>query len=288
MTARDRTGKVVVVTGAATGLGRDCVLDLEDRGFRVVAGVRRTEDGEKLVAAARHGRLRYALVDVTDDDSIRACAEFVDSEYGELWGLVNNAGICIAGPLECIGTPQLRRQLDTNLVGQLSMIRAHLPLLRRSRGRIVNITSGLGTVAFPHFGAYAAAQFAKEALSDALRRELAPSGVEVSVVAPGAIFTPIWDKVPRTAGQVLDEAPAEVARIYRAGFEATMSASVQQARDSHTTGEQVAAVVARALTATRPRTRYRVGPDSRRVAVLARLLPDRLLDRYLRGGADAR
>ncbi|CAM5715539.1 hypothetical protein SCALM49S_05225 [Streptomyces californicus] len=143
----------VLVTGASSGLGRECALELEHRGFQVLAGVRREEDGEKLLAESHHERLRYAVIDITDDTSVRASAELVAHRYGGLRGLVNNAGICLPGPLECIDGEQFRRQLDVNVVGHLSMIRAHLPLLRRSHGRIVNVTSGLGSAAVPFLGA---------------------------------------------------------------------------------------------------------------------------------------
>ncbi|MEV2278070.1 SDR family oxidoreductase [Nocardiopsis sp. NPDC049922] len=273
----------VVVTGASSGLGRETALDLEDRGFRVVAGVRRVEDGEKLVAESLHGRVVPRLVDVTDDGSVAACARFCEEELGGLWGLVNNAGICVSAPLECVDSERMRQQLETNVVGQLAMIRAHLPLLRRSRGRVVNVTSGLGRVAVPYMGAYSAAQFAKEAMSDALRREVAPSGVRVSVVQPGAIRTPIWDKVSNVGAEALRGAPPEVAALYRITFERFLEGNARQAARSRTTPEDFARAVARALTDANPRTRYRVGSDARLVNAMSRTLPDRLLDRYFAG-----
>ncbi|WP_103531691.1 SDR family oxidoreductase [Streptomyces sp. SM11] len=272
----------VVVTGASSGLGRECALELENRGFQVLAGVRRSEDGEKLLTESQHGRLRYALIDITDDASVRASAELVAHQYGGLRGLVNNAGVCVPGPLECIDGDQLRRQLDVNVVGHLAMIRAHLPMLRRSNGRIVNVTSGLGKAAVPFLGAYSVAQFAKEALSDALRRELAPSGVRVSVVAPGAILTPIWTKVSQAGEQALDDAPPAVADLYRSALQAFLEGNAQQAMASRTTPEDFARTVVRALTDARPRARYWAGADARRMARLARLLPDHLLDRRFR------
>lgn len=275
--------RAVVVTGASSGLGREAALLLEDRGFHVVAGVRRAEDGEKLVAESLHGRLVHQLVDVTDEESVTACARFCEHEFGGLWGLVNNAGICVSAPLEAVSSERMRDQLETNVVGQLAMVRAHLPLLRRQRGRVVNVTSGLGKVAIPYLGAYAAAQFAKEAMSDALRREVAPSGVRVSVVQPGAISTPIWRKVSNVGSRALRDAPPEVAALYRITFERFLEANAQQAANSGTTPEQFARAVARALTEEDPRTRYRVGSDSHLVNVLARALPDRLLDRYFAG-----
>ncbi|MFE7462399.1 SDR family oxidoreductase [Streptomyces sp. NPDC057554] len=273
----------VVVTGASSGLGRECALELESRGFQVLAGVRREEDGEKLLTEARYGRLHHTLIDITDEASVRASAELVADRYGGLRGLVNNAGICVPGPLECIDGDQLRHQLDVNLVGHLSMIRAHLPLLRRSNGRIVNVTSGLGKTAVPFLGAYSVAQFAKEALSDALRRELAPSGVRVSIVAPGAILTPIWSKVSQAGERALGDAPPAVADLYRSALQAFLEGNAQLAMASRTTPEDFARTVLRALTDVRPRARYWAGADARRAALLARLLPDPLLDRRFRG-----
>jgi len=272
----------VVVTGASSGLGRECALELENRGFQVLAGVRRSEDGEKLLTESQHGRLGYAIIDITDDASVRASAELVAHRYGGLRGLVNNAGICVPGPLECISRDQFREQLDVNVVGHLAMIRAHLPMLRRSHGRIVNVTSGLGKAAVPFLGAYSAAQFAKEALSDALRRELGPSGVRVSVVAPGAILTPIWTKVSQAGERALGDVPPPVAGLYRSALQAFLEGNAQQAMASRTTPEDFARTVFRALTDARPRARYWAGADARRMARLARLLPDPLLDRRFR------
>ncbi len=275
--------RAVVITGASSGLGRECALELENRGFSVLAGVRREQDGEKLVAESLHGRLRYAIVDVTDAASVRASAELAEREYGGAWGLVNNAGICVPGPLECLSAGQLRRQLDTTVVGQLTVIQGYLPLLRASRGRIVNVTSGLGKVAVPYFGAYSVAQFAKEALSDALRREVAHSGVRVSVVAPGAILTPIWGKVSDAGERALRDVSPAVAELYRSTFLAFLANNRSQSLASRTTPEDFAHAVFRALTAKNPRTRYRVGKDSHQVNLMARLLPDSLLDRYFGG-----
>ena len=163
------------------------------------------------------------------------------------------------------------------------MVRAHLPLLRRSRGRIVNVTSGLGKAAVPYLGAYAAAQFAKEAMSDALRRELTPSGVRVSIVAPGAILTPIWNKVSEAGEQVLRDAPPAAADLYQESFKAFLAGNGQQVLASRTSPEDFARAVVRALTDARPRTRYWVGADARRMGRIAWLLPDFLMDRYFGG-----
>ncbi|MFJ8159309.1 SDR family NAD(P)-dependent oxidoreductase [Streptomyces sp. NPDC096136] len=278
-------GRSVLVTGASSGLGRVCALRLADAGFRVFAGVRREADGAALAGSGGgSGRIVPVRVDVTDEKSVAAAAERVAAETGDagLWGLVNNAGICVSAPLECVAPERLRAQLDTNVVGQLAVTQAFLPLLRRTRGRVVNVTSGLGSVAIPFLGAYAAAQFAKEALTDVLRRELAPQGVDVALVQPGAIMTPIWGKVSAVARDAMDGVPGPVAELYRIPFGRFLHQNERQARESTTRPEDFAETVRVALTARRPRTRYRVGADARRVSVLARVLPDAALDRYLR------
>jgi NAD(P)-dependent dehydrogenase (short-subunit alcohol dehydrogenase family) len=272
--------RAVVITGASSGLGRECALHLARLGFRVFAGVRRADDAEALAADAPSGRLRPLMLDVTCEDSIRdAAARVADETAGTgLWGLVNNAGICVSAPLECVSPAQLRRQLETNLIGHFAVTRALLPLSRKAGGRIVNVSSGLGRVASPYLGAYATSQFAKEGLSDALRRELRPFGMAVVVVQPGAIGTPIWGKVRDVGHDTLGGAPEDVAGLYREPFLRFLERNEQRARTSATRPEAFAEAVAHALTASRPKTRYRVGRDSRATSVLARLLPDAVLD----------
>ncbi|GAU69532.1 putative oxidoreductase [Streptomyces sp. NBRC 110611] len=280
------------MTGASTGLGRETALLLERRGFLVHAGVRDERDGEAVAAAAAHGRVRPLLLDIASPESIREAAAQVQAETAEsadsgasgrpvLWGLVNNAGICVSAPLECVPADELRRQLDVNVIGSVEVTQAMLPRLRAARGRVVNITSGVGSLAFPYLGAYACAQFAKEAFSDALRRELLPHGVRVSVVQPGAIATPIWDKVDDGAARILQHTPASVADVYRAAFTRFARANAATAHSSRTTPRQVAAAVAHALSSDRPRIRYRVGRDARTAAALARALPASALDRVI-------
>lgn len=270
----------MVVTGASSGLGRESALRMAALGFRVFAGVRNPDDGAKLVAECPSDRMSPVRIDVTDEDSIGAAAAEVADQTGEsgLWALVNNAGICISAPLECVSSDQLRRQLETNVVGQLATTRAFLPLLRAARGRVVNVTSGLGIVAIPYLGAYSAAQFAKEAMSDALRRELRPLGVTVSVVRPGSIMTPIWAKISRDGLAILGSAPDHVAQLYRKPFVAFLAANEHGARVSKTRPSDVARAVELAVTARKPKTRYRVGSDVVRGSLLARVLPDTVLD----------
>src|SRR2546422_3371314 len=183
----------VVVTGASTGLGAAIVRHLAGKGFRVFGTVRRAEDE---VALTRDG-VTAVRMDVTDTASVRRAREQVDRALAgtPLAGLVNNAGIPAAGPLELFPLDELRHILDVNLIGAVAVTQAFLPRLKASRGRIVNISSVAGRGALPFLGPYAASKFGLEAISDSLRRELLPFGVKVIVIEPGTFKTAIWSKV---------------------------------------------------------------------------------------------
>jgi NAD(P)-dependent dehydrogenase (short-subunit alcohol dehydrogenase family) len=278
-------GKYVLITGASTGLGLAAALHLAEQGFHVLAGVRKEEDGAKLASECPSGRLAPIILDVTDEGTIAKAAISIAKTVGGngLWGLVNNAGICVSAPLECVSSDLLRKQLEVNLIGQLAVTRAFLPLLRKSnQARLVNVTSGLGKVAVPYLGAYSAAQFGKEAISDALRRELAPMGIAVSVVSPGAIWTPIWAKIAEEGERVMATVPAAVSDLYRETYLRFLQANEEGARNSLTKPSHVAEAVYAALTEATPKTRYRIGADVRRGSLLARLLPDSVIDKMFR------
>src|SRR4249920_2929488 len=190
----------VVVTGASTGIGAACALDCAGRGMTVFAGVRDHRAGEALAAKGGPSLLPITL-DVTDESSIMRSVEMVQRVVGEggLGGLVNNAGIVIGSPLEVIPLPQLRKQLEVNVIGQIAVTQAFLPVLRRARGRIVNMGSIAGRTTMPFLGPYSMSKFALEAMTTALRLELDTWGIEVSIVEPGAIATPIWEKSSKAA-----------------------------------------------------------------------------------------
>jgi NAD(P)-dependent dehydrogenase (short-subunit alcohol dehydrogenase family) len=219
---------------------------------------------------APQGTIEHVF-DVTDAAAVAdACAGIEPLD-----ALVANAGIGIAAPLELLPVTELTRQLDVNVVGQVRVLQTVLPALRRSRGRVVLMGSIGGRSALPFLAAYAMSKFALEGMADALRIELAPFGIEVVLIEPGSIATPIWTK-PQ---QALDGAPAEAVALYgtRIGKFRTLAA----ARSANgVPADDVARVVERALTAGRPRARYLVGPDARRRARVQRL-PDRLRDRVL-------
>lgn len=281
LTVTPTRARAVVITGASSGLGRAAAIRLSELGYLVFAGVRTTSSGASLTELrSSPGEVVPVVLDVTDTASIAQAGDFVEKECRGigLWALVNNAGISISAPLECLPMQVLREQLETNVVGTAAVTQRFLPLLRASRGRIVNVTSGIGSIAPPYLGAYAAAQFAKEGLSDAMRRELRPLRVSVSVVQPGAVVTPIWAKMRRSADEILAAAPANVSEIYRQGFVGSLTTSERLVAGSRTTPGNYADAVAAALTARRPRIRYRVGVDSWGSALARRAIPDRMMD----------
>jgi NAD(P)-dependent dehydrogenase (short-subunit alcohol dehydrogenase family) len=272
----------VVITGASTGIGEACALQLGELGFRVFAGVRKEADAEVLEARAPGRRIAPLFLDLTDRSSIMSAAETVAEVTGEagLWGLVNNAGVAVAGPLEFLPVERLRRQLEVNVIGQIVVTQAFLPLLRKGGGRIVNIGSISGRIATPLLGAYAASKFAMEGLTDSLRRELRPWGIPVSIVEPGRVSTPIWKKSLALADELAHELPRRVLELYGPVIEKEQKTAIKAARGG-IPAEKVAQAVAHALMAKRPRTRYLVGPEARLGALAARILPDALLDRIL-------
>jgi NAD(P)-dependent dehydrogenase (short-subunit alcohol dehydrogenase family) len=266
-------GRAVLVTGASTGIGRCCTLHLARRGATVIAGVRRREDGDAVAAEGPAGRVRPVRLDVTDPEAACAAVAGVDA----LHGLVNNAGIAVTGPLEFMPLEELRRQFEVNVIGQLAVTQACLEALRRAQGRIVNVSSIGGRVAGPLYGPYSASKFALEALSDALRRELRGSGVRVSVVEPGGIATPIWERGLAAADALYAAMPPVAHERYDA-LVASVRADAGRTAAEGLPPQAVADVVEHALTAVRPRTRYLVGREAKIGANLARVLPDRAVD----------
>jgi NAD(P)-dependent dehydrogenase (short-subunit alcohol dehydrogenase family) len=290
LTVMPARSKSVVVTGASSGLGKAAALHLSELGYRVFAGVRTESSAAELSRVSPSvGVLIPVMLDVTDATSIARSRERVEHECCDtgLWAVVNNAGVSISAPLECVPIDVMRLQLETNVVGALAVTQRFLPLLRASGGRIVNVSSGVGNIAPAYLGAYAASQFAKEGLSDALRRELRPLGVSVSVIQPGAVYTPIWAKIRESADEILDAAPSEVVEAYRARFTAFLKVNEVRAQASKTTATDYAHAVAAALAAKRPKLRYRVGLDSWSSVVARRVLPDRMMDALIAVGQTA-
>jgi NAD(P)-dependent dehydrogenase (short-subunit alcohol dehydrogenase family) len=269
--------RTVVVTGASRGLGRTMALDLARRGFTVFAGVRREEDGDALLADGGHN-LHPMSLDVTSAESIQAAVALVSGERGKegIHGLINNAALFQLGPLEQTSLSAVEDLFRVNVLGVVAMTQAFLPSLRRTRGRVVNISSVNGRLSFPFTAFYSASKFAVEALSDALRVELSPWGIEVSVVQPGATRTDIraqglvgWERSRQ--GLSRDEQ-----KLYAQPFGSFQSLLPQLdggAADHH----HVTEAVYRALTDEPPATRYPAGPDAEQFIAMA-AVPDRERD----------
>jgi NAD(P)-dependent dehydrogenase (short-subunit alcohol dehydrogenase family) len=247
-------------------------------GFQVFATVRSQSDGDRISRAASI-RLEHVILDVTEIDSIAEALKRIEKATNGrgLDGLVNNAGLVVGGPLELLPIERLRMQLEVNLIGQIAVTQAFLPLIRRATGRIVNMSSISGRVAAPMIGAYAISKFAFEAFSDSLRRELSAWGIKVSVIEPGAISTPIWQKSISRADKVLQKMPERAKQLYGKRIEQARDNAVKMSNGAIPAIE-VAKVVHRALTASRPRTRYVVGREAKIAARLAWLLPDKVMD----------
>lgn len=280
MAIRESNTRAVVITGASTGIGRATALHLARLGFRAYAGVRRTEDADSLRQEGAE-RLEPIMLDVTDPESVKAAARRVAEEVPEgLAGLVNNAGIVVPGPIELVPLDELRSQFEVNLIGAVAATQAFLPQLRKAKGRIVNIGSLNGFLSAPLNGPYSMSKFAMEAMSDALRMELKAWGIEVAILEPGSISTPIWSKSKARGKSLVEKIPPENAALY-APFIKGLEESADRFARMGIPPERVAEVVAHALTANRPRTRYRVGRDSQLLRLFVRWVPDRLRDRLI-------
>lgn len=280
MTTHTSLHELVVVTGASTGIGRATAVQLARAGYDVLGGVRTSADGERL----RQAGIEPIELDVTDSKAIATLRERIenDPQRRPLRALVNNAGIAINGPVEVIPLADWRRQLEVALVGPVGMIQALLPALMSSKGRVVNIGSVGSRVAMPGFGAYSGAKFAMDAMNDALRREMAPFGVRVVLVTPGAVKTQLTgrglaeaDRVSATMSPEQRTRYAPLMDAYRATVEGWAKTGVKP--------DAVAKAVGTAITARSPRTRYTVGGDAGFMMAASRLASDRVLDRMVLG-----
>jgi NAD(P)-dependent dehydrogenase (short-subunit alcohol dehydrogenase family) len=267
----------VLVTGASTGIGRATALRLDAAGWQVFAGVRREEDAEALRGAGFE-RIAPLILDITDAAQIAAAAAQVEAESdGRLDGLVNNAGVAIPGPLETLPIDDFRRQIEVNLTAHVAVTQALLAAVRRTRGRVVFISSIGGRVALPLTGAYHAAKFGIEAVGDVFRQELRPWGISVSVVEPGSIDTPIWERGERTADET---ATPRREVLYGRAIEKYRRV-IRETAERGIEPEQVAAAIEHALGAKRPRVRYLVGREAKLAARAKQLIPTAIFDRVV-------
>jgi NAD(P)-dependent dehydrogenase (short-subunit alcohol dehydrogenase family) len=269
----------VLVTGASTGIGRATALRLDGAGWRVFAGVRKEADAESL-AQEGSPNLVPVILDVTDPEQIAAAAARIEMESdGGLDGLVNNAGVAVPGPLETVPLADLRHQLEVNLVAYVAVTQAMLPQIRRARGRVVFLASIGGRIAFPFGGPYHASKFATEAIGDVFRQELRPWGIEVAIIEPGSIDTPIWERGQDKAGEIEAKSP-QTNLLYGAAIEKFRKV-IEDTAARGIPPEKVAKAISHALESSRPKTRYLVGLDAKVQARIQPFIPTRLFDRIV-------
>jgi NAD(P)-dependent dehydrogenase (short-subunit alcohol dehydrogenase family) len=278
MTSSYEIQEIAVVTGSSTGIGAATTRELARRGFHVLAGVRRDQDAD----AIRGPGIEPLIIDITNPDHVQALATRVDEDpQGRaVRALVNNAGIGVNVPVEAFAIDEWRRLFEVNLFGHIAVTQSLLPALIRSKGRVVNISSVGGKIAMATYGPYAGTKFALEAVSDSLRRELAPTGVQVVVVEPGAVSTEMPGRAIATAHELASTMTPQQSQRYGALMQAVNAQTA-----SHTTSglpaDAAAKVIAKAVMARKPRTRYTIGRDAALLTRLTRILPDRTLDRVL-------
>ncbi|MFQ6398701.1 SDR family oxidoreductase [Nocardia sp. KC 131] len=276
MTMSSETQKLIVVTGASTGMGASVARELARRGFHVLAGVRRDRDAD----AIRSTDIEPVILDITNSEQVAALAARVANDPRALHALVNNAGIQVNAPVEALPMAQWRRVFEVNLFGHIAVTQALLPALLRSKGRVINISSVGGKVAMATYGAYAGAKFALEAVSDSLRREIAPLGVQVVVVEPGGVRTEMAARGIETANALAVEMTPEQDERYGSLVQAN-NKFMASGTASGLTADAAAMAIAKIVTTRRPRTRYPIGRDAALVTRLTRILSDRTLDRIL-------
>jgi len=253
----------VLITGASTGIGRDAALRLTAMGYQVYASVRKEEDAEALRQAASEN-LHPVFLDVTDSDSIAAALTCIEQDVGEagLGALVNNAGVNVPGPIEYVTDEEWQWQFDVNVFGLARVTRACLPLLRKAKGRIVNVSSIAGLSASPFLGVYGASKFAVEGMSDALRIELYSQGIPVSLIEPGPVKTAILDKAQKQMEEAVARIDEEGQRAY-ADLIKFVEGAVEGAGKRAVEPSKVTDAIIDALTSRYPKARYLVGPDAK-------------------------
>ncbi len=278
---KDNPFKTVLITGGTDGLGRATALLLAEEGYRVFAAGRNPAKREALATLARERRLPLDTVemDVCDDASVARAVAEVRLKAGPIDALVNNAGIGFIAVMEEVKMADLKRQFETNFFGAVRVTQQVLPEMRaRRRGRIINMSSIAGKVALPLFGPYAGSKFALEGMSDALRLELHPFGIDVVLIEPGYIPTHFQDTSLELSAAYREAASrSPYARVYK-GFVGSWKRSTRSARY---TPEDCARVILRALRDNPPRPRYTVTRSARITKWAKRLLSDRMLDRRL-------
>lgn len=273
--------EVVLITGCSSGIGKSSALKLAAAGHVVYATARRPETLAELAAAG----CRTLALDVTDEESMSAAVKTVEAEHGAIDVLINNAGYGQYGPIEQVSVDEIRRQFETNLFGLIRLTQLVLPAMRAKRhGRIINVSSMGGRMTLPGGGAYHASKYALEAISDALRLELRPFGIDVVIIEPGVVRTP-WADVARSGSpagendQAVDDPYGAFKRAVDANFDAAYTGYLARLSIS---ADHVADVITKAVAARRPRPRYLISMMAKSLVAMDAVLPDRVRDAVLK------
>lgn len=271
----------VVISGASSGIGEATAIYLDRLGYQVFAGVRRETDALSLVQKSS-GTIIPIILDVTDEASITAAIDLVKmrSDSGGLTALINNAAIVIPSILEFMPIDEMKKEFEVNVFGLVALTKACIPLLRKAKGKVVNISSLSGKLSMPTIGTYSASKFAVEAISDALRLELKAWEIDVCIVQPGLIKTAVWEKSRGHGSRLWDSLPAEKKQLYATEFEIMYEYTKRSFQDG-IPREKVAETIGKAVSAKRVKARYPVGIDTKIVVFLARFVPALLLDKIV-------
>jgi NAD(P)-dependent dehydrogenase (short-subunit alcohol dehydrogenase family) len=270
--------EAIVITGASSGIGADAAALLAREGFIVFAGVRNDADAAR--AATLHERVRPVMLDVADRASIDSAVRTVAASGHALRGVVGNAGIAVAGPLEFLPVDEVRRQFEVNVFGALAFVQAFLPQLRASRGRVVLVGSISGRLGIPFIAPYSASKAALRSFADALRVELRPAGIGVSLIEPGSVKTPIWQKGRDARDALVEQLGPQALEHYGDHVEAVFAQTQREERAGMPVA-RVSRAILHALTARKPRASYLLGGSARAGSIVA-MLPSGLRDRALR------
>lgn len=270
--------RAVLVTGASTGIGYAAAVALAEHGYAVYAGVRGESDAKRL--RETHPEIVPLLLDVTNAATVAEAAQRIEGAGTPLYAVVNNAGIAVAGPLEYLPVDEVRRQFEVNVFGALAVSQAMLPMLRDARGRLVFVSSVSGQIAPPYVGPYAASKFALEAMADALRMELSAFGISVSVIQPGNVKTPIWQKGRDAKEAMVAMLPPVALSHYGPAIDAVTRVTHRE-EQTGIDPAVVAAAIVHAVAGERPKARYPVGDPPGWQRRMASLLPERWRDKLV-------
>lgn len=274
--------EAVLVTGASSGIGHATARYLAENGYTVFAGVRKEADRERV--ESEHVNLRPIILDVTVPADITRAVDSINASGLPLVGVVNNAGIAVAGPLEYLALEEIRKQFEINVYAPIAVAQATLPLLRKTSGRLVFVGSIGGRISAPFIGPYSGSKAALAMLVDSLRQELAPSGVRVSLLEFAAVKTPIWEKGRNDGDRLLATMPPEALKVYGAMANAIIKQTAREEEDG-LDPRVIAATILQALRVPKPRERYLIGRRARIQAVVAILPPstrDKLVKSVMR------